>query len=79
MKKTSKKNNELNFDYALLEKMSKQLSDHEKNVRQIAKKVAKISKTDLAEGIAETLGSVSKHMVRAQREIDKAKSRLKMI
>jgi hypothetical protein len=71
--------NELLKDYFMLNKMSRNLALHQKNVRVIGRKVAKTAKTDLTDGIVDNLDLVVAHMKRAQSEIDKAQKKLKQI
>ncbi len=74
------KKNELQGDYKMLEKMSKELKTHQQNVRAIGKRVVKTGvRLDLKEGLVENLDIVSNHMRKAQQELDKAKKRLKLI
>ena len=71
---------ELARDYVLLGKMSKELDKRRKNIRAIGKRVVRgFANTDLDEGIVENLEIVSGHMQKAQKEIDKAMKKLKMI
>ncbi len=67
-------------DYLLLERTSKELATHEKNLRDIGKRIAKNKlRLDLKEGLIENLDIVAGHMRNARRELDRAKKRLKMI
>ena len=67
-------------DYRMLGQISRQLKTHEKLLHNgVAKRVAQKSRTDLEEGLLENLDIVSKHMRNAQKELDKAQRKLKMI
>lgn len=80
MAKSKKGGNELLNDYYMLDKMSKELQEHSRNVRAIGKRVVRrVYKTDLKEGLVENLEIVSNHMKKAQEELDSAKRKLKMI
>lgn len=67
---------ELLTDYVLLDRMSRSLSDHQKNVRTITKNVARRFRSNLRLGLIESLGEISEHMSKARRELDKAKKEL---
>ena len=80
MAKKGKSKNEIINDYRMLDKMSKQLKVHERILHDVvAKKIAKKSRTDLEEGLLENLDIVSMHMIKARKEIDRAKEKLKLI
>jgi hypothetical protein len=80
MAKSRKGASELLNDYYMLDKMSRELQKHSKNVKTIGKRVVRqVWKTDLKEGLVENLEIVSNHMKRAQKELDSAKKKLKMI
>ena len=71
---------EVSKDYRMLGQISKQLKIHERLLHNVvAKRVAQKSKNDLEEGLLENLDIVAKHMRNAQKELDKAKQKLKMI
>jgi len=77
--KRSKKDN-LIVDYNMLISMSKMLKEHQKKVALLGKKIAKRKiTTDLEDGLIENLDIVREHMQNAQKEIDRASRRLKMI
>lgn len=67
-------------DYKMLDGMSKELVKHGQKLKALGKKIAgnKVS-IDIKEGLVENLEIVSNHMGKAQKELDKAKKRLKMI
>ncbi|VVB76968.1 Uncharacterised protein [uncultured archaeon] len=73
------KKNELDADYEMLEDMSRQLQEHQKNVNAISRKIARTLKTDLKYGLLENLDIVTTHMRNAKRELDRAKKELKRI
>ena len=76
----AKKSNEISMDYRMLDVISKQLKKHEHILHDItAKAVAKKSKSDLEYGLLENLDIVVGHMSKARKEIDRARSKLKMI
>jgi BMFP domain-containing protein YqiC len=80
MAKTAKKQKGLMDDYQLLERVSKQLSDHRKKIASVQGKIArKKIRTDLEDGLIENLDIVSEHMANAQKEVDRARKRLKLI
>lgn len=80
MAKTRKGSGELLNDYYMLDKMSKELKKHSNNVHAIGKRVVrKVWRTDLKEGLVENLEIVSNHMRRAQKELESAKKKLKMV
>ncbi len=67
-------------DYHMLETISRQLKTHEKTLRGVvAKRIARKAKTDLEDGLLENLDIVAEHMHKAQKEIERAKQKLKMI
>ena len=67
-------------DYRMIGQISRQLKAHERTLRNVvAKRVAQKSKTDLEEGLLENLDIVATHMHNAQKELDKAQRKLKMI
>lgn len=66
-------------DYRMLEKMSKDLALHQKNIRLIGKRVARRMKTYEKYGLIENLTSVAISMDKAKRQIDKARRELKLI
>ena len=67
-------------EYRMLETISMQLKTHEKILRSVvAKRIARKAKTDLEEGLLENLDIVATHMHKAQKEIERAKQKLKMI
>ncbi len=71
--------NELIRDYDMLDDMEKQLDIHQKSIMSIAKRVAKVSKTTMRDGLLENLDIVATHMRNATKEIEKAQRRLKRI
>jgi RNA polymerase-interacting CarD/CdnL/TRCF family regulator len=80
MAKNKKKvSRELIRDYNMLDRMSSNLLEHQKNVRLIAKSIAKRVKSDLRYGLIENLDEVVEHMGRAQKELAKARKELEMI
>ena len=67
-------------DYRMLERISRELKEHERRLHDVvARRVARKARTDLEEGLLENLDIVASHMRRAQKEIDKAKRKLKVI
>ncbi len=73
-------NNELLNEYELLEKISKELDVHQKNIKAVGKRIAKDNASlDFSEGLIENLEIVSNHMLAAKRELDRAKEKLKSI
>ncbi len=71
---------ELLRDYFMMESMAKELKWHQDRIRAIGKRVVKkAAKTDLKDGIIENLDVVVTHMKNAQRELDRAMGKLKMI
>lgn len=73
------KRNELMSDYRMLEKMSSDLREHQKNILKINKKLARKVKGDLKYGFIENLQIVAEHIKNAERELENAKKELKMI
>ncbi len=73
------KKNELLDDYRMLEKMSKDLVEHQKKIKMINRNIAKKLKSNMRFGLVDNLEITLDHMDRAQKEIDKAKKELKMI
>jgi len=73
------KRNELLRDYLLLEKISKELSEHQKHMVVINKNIARKVKSDLKYGFIEKLDMVSNYMKKAQKEVDNAAKELKLI
>jgi hypothetical protein len=79
MAKNNKANRELMKDYNMLNRMSDNLLEHQKNVRLIAKSITKKVKSNLRYGLIENLDEVLEHMDRAQKELTKARKELGMI
>lgn len=80
MAKKRDEGREVLIDYKMLGQISKQLQAHEKTLRDVvAKNVAKKAKTDLEEGLLENLDIVAMHMRNAQKELEKARQKLRMI
>lgn len=73
------KKSELLADYSMLDKMSKDLAVHQKNVKAIGKRIASRTKSDLKFGLEENLDIVLEHMNKAQKELDRARKELKLI
>lgn len=71
--------NELLRDYDMLGDMEKQLAVHQKNILSIGRRVSKVAKTNLRDGLLENLDIVAVHMRNATKEIEKAQKRLKRI
>lgn len=76
-KKPSK--SELMDDYRLLEKMSKELSSHQKKMLVIRNAIAKKVNADLKYGLIENLDVVMERMGKAQKELESARKELKRI
>ena len=70
---------ELLSDYLMLEKMSKDLALHQKNIRVVGKSIVRKVKSDLRYGFLDNLDIVEEHMKKAQKELDKARKELKQI
>ncbi len=70
--------NEILKDYFMLEKMSKDLLEHQKNIRRIGKRITK-AETYNKYGLIENLSSVTVHMGNARKELDRARKELKLI
>ena len=67
-------------DYRMLGQISRQLKTHEKTLLNVvAKRVAQKSRADLEDGLLENLGIVVTHMHNAQKELEKAQEKLRMI
>ncbi len=80
MAKAKKGARELLQDYALLDGMSRQLAVHQKSIFGIGKRLVKrASQSDISGGLIENLDIVVSHMAKAQKEIERAKKRLKQI
>lgn len=76
----AKAGNEISKDYRMLNVISAQLKKHERILHDItAKAIAKKSKSDLEYGLLENLDMVVDHMGKARKEIDRARSKLKLI
>ena len=71
--------NELLKDYHMLDKMSKDLIEHQKAIRAIGMKIAKNVKSDIRYCLVDNLEDVIDHMDRAQKELDRAKRELGLI
>lgn len=72
-------NKEMLNDYKMLQKMSKELTRHQSNLKLIRKAIAKGMKTDLKYGLIENIDTVLKHMGKASKEMEDARKELKMI
>jgi hypothetical protein len=80
MAKGKAKGRELSNDYLMLGRMSRELAEHRKRINAIEKRVARNKiRLDLKEGVLENLEIVSSQMEKAQKELDKARKRLKLI
>ncbi len=71
--------NEIIGDYLLLEVMSKDLSKHNKSLKQVGKRIAAGMDSYNKYGLIDVLSMVSMHIERAQKELEKAKRELKFI
>lgn len=72
--------NELMNDYKMLDSMSKSLAEHQKRLLGIGKSIMKKStNSDLTTDVVANLDTVFGHMRKAQRELNKARDKLKMI
>jgi len=76
-KKPSK--NELINDYKLLDKMSREIVLHQKNIKVIRDAIAKKVNSDVKFGLIENLDVVMGHMKKAMKEMDAARKELKEI
>jgi hypothetical protein len=63
----------------MLDKMSRDLREHQKNILKINKAFARKVKGDLKYGFIENLQIVAEHIKNAQKELDNAKKELKQI
>lgn len=80
MRKSKKPNkNELLNDYKLLDKMSKEITLHQKNIKVIRDAIAKKVNSDVKFGLIENLDVVMGHMKKAMKEMDDARKELKEI
>lgn len=71
--------NELLNDYKLLDKMSREIALHQKNIKLIRNAIAKKVSSDVKFGLIENLDVVMSHMSKATKEMEKARKELKMI
>lgn len=71
--------NELLKDYAMLDRMSKDLLKGRNSIKKINRKIVTKMSSNLKIGILENLETVSGHMDRAQKELEKAKKLLKLL
>ncbi len=78
-KKTKVGKNELLEDYRMLDRMSKGLAVHQKNIQTISKRISKKVDADFRSGLIENLDIVASHMRRAMMELERAKKELKGI
>ena len=70
----------INDDYKMLDSMSKELASHQKTIAALGKKLTKNKvRLDLKVDLVENLEIVYDHMRNAQKELEKAKNRLKLI
>ncbi len=70
---------ELSTDYAMLKRMAKELSEHQKKIRVMGMKIAKRSKNDAGYAIVEKLGNVEIHISKATDELKRATKDLEML
>ncbi|MDE1827653.1 MAG: hypothetical protein KGH65_00625 [Candidatus Micrarchaeota archaeon] len=71
--------NELMNDYKLLDKMSREIILHQKNIKIIRDAIAKKVNSDVKFGLIENLDVVMGHMKKAMKEMDDARKELKEI
>ena len=74
----AKKGATLTREYDVLSEMSRLLATQQRDVRRVAKHIAGMS-TNLKYGLVENLDTVSDHIGRARKELDRAKRALKMV
>ena len=77
--KGSRRNSSVLKDYETLEKMFKDLGEHQKNIKQMNLRISKGMDSYNKYGLIDVLSMVSMHMERARKELEKARKELKLI
>lgn len=79
MAKTKKDNKELTRDYFMMESMARELKWHQQRVRELGKRMTNKAKIRLKDGVIENLDLVVNHMHNAEKELNRAMDKIKMI